>query len=811
MDLTTANSAEGSPELPPSAGATTTNTTSTSSSLSEQKKRNRIRFSCTSCRDKKLKCNRQSPCDQCEKRHLSDSCRFVPYVNPRPGANGTAREALAPGSPSSAGPGPGPRGKVPAGEPAMHSRLKHLEHLVQVLKSQKRDAAESSTVAAASPKPEDDERLPAHCDNKLAGVLTEDKRYVEAANWESILDDIVSLTNDLKTHEQSDDLDYTEQPPPAQKNISLLAGGFPYATVSELAALLPPRPVLDRLISRLFQIPEPGWVVYHVPSFLREYDAFWRDKSQATYSWIGLLFCMASYAALDCERSKDWDEVPGNLGPPRQVFETFKRYAAHCLCLGDYSAPGKWKVEALVLYFGCEYFQKNDSPLGCSIILSIMVRLAMHMGMHRDPKHYPDMTPFEGEMRRRAWMLLTEIDRLVSYQFGLPSNVHPGIADTELPRNLHDTDFDVDSKELPPSRPETERTICLHTIVKARLLRVFGDITSALNARDGLTYATFASLDKRLEEAHQTTPSILQHRSFSQSLADPVDLIMQRYWLDFTYQKSRLILHRQFLARGRMDKRFEYSRRTCLDAATQILKHQYDIHCETQPGGRLAKDRGLITSLSIHDFLLADMILCLELSFVNARKRNPQSRPEVMKHFAQDTSKDIMSQEQIMEILQTSRSIWQSMRKDSAEANKGFKILTRMLNESTGTAFESSPESTGAAPQLNMEESMAAYPPFFHFGADTGSNMSTAPLDLSGSSQTQTPNWGSMDFADNTGLGQAPQTWLSDLDGQAQDLMDGIVEASVTGDWSMWDLQVQKGPTDVCQIPWHNFFQTHEL
>lgn len=70
----------------------------------------------------------------------------------------------------------------------MHARLKHLEHLVQVLKSQKREAAEANTATASSPN--DDEPLPSHCDRKLAGVLTDDKRYVEAANWESILDDV---------------------------------------------------------------------------------------------------------------------------------------------------------------------------------------------------------------------------------------------------------------------------------------------------------------------------------------------------------------------------------------------------------------------------------------------------------------------------------------------------------------------------------------------------------------------------------------------------------------------------------------------
>lgn len=523
------------------------------------------------------------------------------------------------------------------------------------------------------------------------------------------------------TEDQYPNPDYlNEQLPSANKAPVLLTGGFPYETNLEMASRLPPRPVVDRLIARLLGVTEPGWVIFHVPTFLKTYDTFWNNQSRVSYTFLGLLFSMCAYAALDFERSNDLDEVPGNLGPPRQVFETFKHHSAHCIALGNYTMPGKWKVEALLLYFGCEYFQRNDSPLGCSILLSTVVRLAMHMGMHRDPKHYPDMSPFEGEMRRRLWLVVTETDRLVSFQFGLPSNVHVGISDTELPRNLHDADFDEDTKELPPSRPETERTITLPNIVKARLMRVFGDITSALNGRDGFAYSTLARLDKQLEEAHKAFPTVLRHRSFSQSLADPVELITHRLRLELAYHKCRIILHRQFLARGRMDKRFEYSRKTCLDAATQVLKHQWDIHCETQQGGRLVKDRGMITSLSIYDFLLADMILCLELSFINARQKQPQASSQAMKAFESDTSMDIMPKEQLMEILQTSRSIWQSMRKDSAEANKGFKILTKMLSESTGTEFESSPESTGAYSQGNLDADMSTYPLLFDFGADTG-------------------------------------------------------------------------------------------
>ena len=102
----------------------------------------------------------------------------------------------------------------------------------------------------------------------------------------------------------------------------------------------------------------------------------------------------------------------------------------------------------------------------------------------QDPKHFPEMSPFKSEMRRRVWLFLAQADPLISFQFGIPRNIDPSSYDTELPRNLYDEDFDEDCVELPPSRPENDRTIVLYSIAKSRVVQAFGDIVAIVTSQD---------------------------------------------------------------------------------------------------------------------------------------------------------------------------------------------------------------------------------------------------------------------------------------------------------------------------------------
>jgi hypothetical protein len=526
---------------------------------------------------------------------------------------------------------------------------------------------------------------------------------------------ITAMTRDLTTGEGTTNLDDRVDIPVVQGPV-LLAGGFPHVSIEELTLILPPRPLVDRLIARFFEAKEAAWAMFHIPTFTKDYKDFWDNPLGATYTWIGLLFVMCSHAAMYFDMSGQ--ELPGNFGSASLAFEEYKYRTAQCLTIADYTKPGNYKVQAMLLYFGVEYLRRHDFILGTSTLLAITVRLAVHMGMHRDPKHYPNMSPYEGEMRRRVWILLRQIDAVVSFQFGVPSNIHPSWYDTEPPRNLHDEDFDQNTKELPPSRPETERTVSSVLIVRGRLIHSFSAITAATTAAAGgktTSYAEIMRIDKQLEEVHSKIPPTFCYRPFSQSLVDPVEVIMNRYWLDLLYQKCRIVLHRKYLCLSRLEPRYEYSRRACIDAAAQTLRHQYDLYSEVQLDGRLANDRWFLNSLSVHGFLLADMILCLELACLRAKDKDPDASPLAVRALASDTAPEILQKQQIVDILRTSRLIWQATRSESHEANRAYKILSEMLAQSAGSDAGRSPESL-----TSNDRADASASPLIHPGTDAG-------------------------------------------------------------------------------------------
>ncbi|CAI4213334.1 unnamed protein product [Parascedosporium putredinis] len=597
-------------------------------------------------------------------------------------------------------------------------RLRYLEHLVTVLRRQlaerggSSEDSSASSAKAAGAKPPTDTKLP-ETPGDLSGVT--------------------NLTDQLKTADaEEDDGEYPVDSLVTASGPILLSGSWQSATVSEMVEYyMPPRGVTDRLIARFFQGKEPAWLMFHVPTFMKQ---------------------------------------------PMHVCDLYRVYSAQCLALDDVTKPGKYKVEALILYFGIEYLRLSDASRGTSILMTMTVRLAMHMGLHRDPNHYSNLSIYETEMRRRLWTLLMEIDLLVAFQFGLPANVQPRYFDTGLPRNFLDEDFDETTTVVPQERPQTERTPALYTIVKSRLVAAFADILSTVTSRDQPTYGEVLRLDKKLEKAHDDIPPLLRMRTFSLSIPDPVDLIMQRLWIELMYQKARIVLHRRYFTVARSDNRYRYSHFACIDAATLILQHQFDIHNEMVPGGRLSKERWFLSSLSTHDFLLANMMLCLELSHL-LRKRDGDF----------DTTPEPIDKERLLNIISTSRTIWQARCDESAEATRAFKILSRMLTISTGVQYDGAPESSP------MAEISPAQRPSYQFAQALSSAVhARAAADGSVADGASAP-------------AMAPGIW------QEQPVPIPMAESmgdAVPGmDWSNWDSQILNAPAESMEIPWTNFFR----
>jgi hypothetical protein len=246
--------------------------------------------------------------------------------------------------------------------------------------------------------------------------------------------------------------------------------------------------------------------------------------------------------------------------------------------------------------------------------MGTVVRLALRMGYHRDPDETTSIPKFEGEMRRRVWLHIFQIDALASFQMGLPSMIPTEYCDTQVPRNLYDTDLYVGMEKLPRSRPYAEVTPILYGIVKSGIMRVFKKIVARTHSLATPGYDDILALDLEMKEVYERTPNILRRRNVGESFMDSSDIILERCTLELLFLKGIVVLHRRYIRHEPQNPTFEPSRRFCLEAALEILARQADIYQATLPGGRLHEDRWMVTALTVHDFLLAAMVVCLDLS-----------------------------------------------------------------------------------------------------------------------------------------------------------------------------------------------------
>ncbi len=351
---------------------------------------------------------------------------------------------------------------------------------------------------------------------------------------------------------------------------------FPPATISDMLGHLPPRKVMDRIIARFFQGKEPAWTMFHINSVLCELRQILAGSGACDIHLAGPALCDHLPHRLVLHEGRR-----GGAGKSWRCRARLRNLSIESrstrLALDDYTKPGQRKVETMLLSISGPSTSDRQTPSWVPrFLLSVICRLAMHMGLHRDPRHYPEMSPFEGEMRRRVWTVLVGVDLLVSFQLWAAKQHPSALYDTERPSNLTDEDFDEDTKCPPLVARDGANTRRVYDR-QDRLISIFGEIMAALASRAALRYAEIMQLDKKLKGVHDGLPAHLRHKPFNQSLADPVELIMQRYWLELLYQKSRSILHRKYLGISRMSPRYLHSRlalpRCCYEDATPPVRH----------------------------------------------------------------------------------------------------------------------------------------------------------------------------------------------------------------------------------------------
>ena len=366
------------------------------------------------------------------------------------------------------------------------------------------------------------------------------------------------------------------------------------------------------------------------------------------------------------------------LGRTIELAAKYRLRTVQCLVNSDYTKPSNYTIESLLLYVHSEYASRLDAEVGIWVIVGIIIRLAIQMGYHRDPSKHPGITPYQGEMRRRVWAFVRQLDTIFSFQLALPGMIRNTDCDTALPRNIYEDEFGPDSRVLPPARPLSEPTPVSFIITKAQFSFEFGTILEEGNAVSGksINYEEVVKRDNRLRELKSNMAPHLRLRPIEECTHDPANLLMQRFSLDLLWQKTMCVLHRKYIVRSRQNSRYTHSRRACVDASMEILRHQAALHRESQPGGRLRPMKWYISSLTKADYLLGAMIVCLDLYYISVSESMAERPPNYDMCFWTPAQRADM-----LQAVESSQRLWKESSETSIEAYKADSILGVILDK----------------------------------------------------------------------------------------------------------------------------------
>ncbi|KAF5247334.1 hypothetical protein FANTH_6425 [Fusarium anthophilum] len=663
--------------------------------LPSSRPREKPQLSCNLCR-------RRKPCSSCVQRELGLSCT---YASDRVAGSDAAHQPRV----------------------TTQDRIRHLESLVFDLMQQS-SASHGQNGGGTPYSPVGSARSPVDTAATTATPVAEygsmqstggGANYVGSSHWAAVLDGIAELKDHFDSEEEvaHPDIQGIESPPAEMTGPQLLYGCPKPTSKDEILASIPTRPVVDRLVSRYFNSFEMSPAVLHSVEFLNEYEKFWGDPPGASPLWLGLLFtimCLATQFEKCCLDPGVQSSVALSMERDLQkMADSYRLRVGQCLILGNYTKGGPYVLETLMLYIAAGVFSNSDAEIDIWMLTGNMVQIALHMGYHRDPKHFKGMSSFAAEMRRRVWATLVEMDLGLSAQMGLPRMIKQWQTDTQQPSNLQDSDFDKTTVEMPPSRPDTELTPILYRLVKARLTETVGYIWDFAADVRPYTFTEVERMDNKLDEARKSIPDCLKWHSFARCITDSPQHIMQKVVLETLFYRAKIVLHRKFMF-GPLAN-FADSKRIVLESALKLLDYQHMLQEETQPFCQLYQERWRVSSLVNHDFLLATSVLLFYLQ--NTKREGMQ------------ISESAPMNENILVSLRRSHDIWLQSSNSSKEARKVVKALTVVLGASNTSSTDS-----------GFDSSMS-------FGVPSGYTPSSVNDCLSVLDGTMIPNWAT--FADD--------------------------------------------------------------
>ncbi|KAH7354539.1 hypothetical protein B0T11DRAFT_128981 [Plectosphaerella cucumerina] len=432
------------------------------------------RWSCVSCRNRKIKCDRKSPCGNCTRSKIecvaSSSSRMSRKPRRRP-------------------------------EDALIERLARLEGIIDVLKQQGQvEIDDGMSVFLGSPREaqrfyrrlkalgvtgsandplrgrghgerppsttEDSNHLP--LEHRLGKLILhqEGTRYINDSFWANIDQEAKDIRTILIDPSESED-----EPPLDDQPQDLAFGrGFIFGLSSHnvnLTTLHPAHELVPRMWAIFKTNVDPLVKILHLPTIepvvLRA-----RDCSDGVSRGTEALMFAIYYSVVTSLTSTD---CVAELGEDKGTLLARYRFATEqALARSNFLESAELVVlQSFTIFLAV--LRRNNSAAAIWALTGLAVRIAQAIGLHRDGTHF-GLAPFEAEMRRRLWWQVCLLDARASEDHGRDATIVDAHFDARMPLNINDADLSPQMVEPPEGRVGfTEMTICLVGFELANIFR----------------------------------------------------------------------------------------------------------------------------------------------------------------------------------------------------------------------------------------------------------------------------------------------------------------------------------------------------
>ncbi|KAI1123280.1 fungal-specific transcription factor domain-containing protein [Nemania abortiva] len=432
-------------------------------------------LSCTSCRARKLKCDKQDPCRHCVRSKTE--CVFPArkrIQRPRKSKNNELLQRL--------------------------NRLESIVGRVGLANLEDVVEARAETTGGGARAAESQAQLPSqpqfqteihpaegadsgpqggggeHAPCGLKGVRPPQdstaSRYMSGEFWSSLCDEVGGLRQALEQSTDSDDEDDGGEGT-TPESVGGSGTGMPTSP-----GMLLGTPHTSR--SQTIEHPLPEHIRYLASAYFRNVDMHLKILHRPTV--LGALIDLADHpdtaSDLSPERtalffaiyyaavtSLNANDCGRNLGRARGDLVTlFQAGVEASLARADYlNNTSLETLQTLTLYTCC--LRSHNGSRASWALLGLPIRLAQALNMHQDGSGSNSrFSPFEAEQRRRLWWQLIVLDIRAAEDRGTGTIIARGSYDTRLPHNIDDVEFGPDTTAPLRDRPgPSDATFSLFT------------------------------------------------------------------------------------------------------------------------------------------------------------------------------------------------------------------------------------------------------------------------------------------------------------------------------------------------------------